>query len=146
MTSRSFLLLPLVLAAACATTNKEPPPKPFAGTRWEVVLEREPTPQRVRPWFVFGDGVMEGFAGCNPVTARYVQDSLGARSITLGRIEMGRSGGCDPRVQIAETHILDVMRGVSAYTITGDVMTMSGSSGSITLRAAASLAGAPAKP
>ena len=128
-------LLALVLAA-CATTNKEPPPKPFAGTKWQVVLEREPTPQRLQPWFVFGDGVMEGFAGCNPVTARYVQDTVGARAIVIGKLNVER-GGCDVRAQLAQTHILEVLQAVSSYTITGDIMVMSGSGGSLTLRAAA---------
>jgi heat shock protein HslJ len=133
---RTFALLLACLAAACATGKKEPPPKPFAGTRWEVVLEREPTPQHIRPWFVFADGLMEGFAGCNHVTARYVQDSVGARAIAIGRINVER-GGCDARSQIVQTHILEVMQAVSSYTITADIMVMSGSGGSLTLRAAA---------
>jgi heat shock protein HslJ len=136
--------VPLVLASACATTTKEPPPKPFAGTRWEVVLEREPTPQRIRPWVVFGDGLMEGFAGCNHIAARYVQDSVGAKAIAIGRINV-EPGGCDARAQIVQTHILDVLGAVSSYSITGDVMKMSGSSGSITLRAAPVAAPVPAR-
>lgn len=135
MKLRVLYCLLVFVAAACATTKKEPPPKPFAGTRWEVLLEREPMPQRVRPWFVFGDGTMEGFTGCNHVSARYVLDSVGAGAITMGRLDVQR-GGCDPRAQIAETHILDVLRSVSSYSITGDVMKMTGSAGSITLRAA----------
>jgi heat shock protein HslJ len=147
MTSRFLAFLPLALAAACATTNKEPPPKPFANTKWEVVLEREPTPQHVRPWFVFADGVLEGMAGCNLVTARYVQDSVGANAIAIGRLSVA-SGGCDVRTQLVQTHILEVLQGVSSYLITVDVMTMSGSAGSLTLRAAPGPAAAapPAKP
>jgi heat shock protein HslJ len=135
MTRPVALLLLLLAAAACATTNKEPPPKPFAGTRWEVVLDREPSPQRVRPWFVFADGLLEGFAGCNHVTARYVQDSVGAKAIAIGRLTVER-GGCDARTQIVQTHILDVLQSVSSYSITGDLMKMSGSAGSLTMRAA----------
>src|SRR3954469_24795359 len=93
----------LLVVAGCAASKKEPPPKPFAGTRWEVVVERESTPQRVRPWFVFGDGLLEGFGGCNPVTGRYVQDTVGAGAIAVGRLTVGR-GGCDARAQIIQTH------------------------------------------
>ena len=136
MMLRAVIAFVLVgLAAACATTKKEPPPKPFAGTRWEVLLEREPSPQRLRPWFVFADGAMEGFAGCNHVTARYVQDTVGAGALVLGRLNVER-GGCDARAQMVQTHILEVLQAVSSYSITGDVMKMSGSGGSMTLRAA----------
>ena len=83
----------------------------------------------------FADGLLEGFAGCNHVTARYVQDSVGAKAIAIGRLSVER-GGCDARTQIVQTHILDVLQSVSSYSITGDVMKMSGSAGSITMRAA----------
>ncbi|HZZ91415.1 MAG TPA: META domain-containing protein [Usitatibacter sp.] len=136
MMSRVLPCFLLCLVAACASTKKEPPPKPFAMTKWEVVLERETAPQHVRPWVAFADGMMEGFAGCNPVTARYVQDSVGARAIAIGRISVER-GGCDVRSQLIQTHILEVLQAVSSYTITQDVMTMSGSAGTLTFRAAA---------
>jgi heat shock protein HslJ len=135
MKLRTAAVVLLLFLAACATAKKEPPPKPFAGTRWEVVVEREPTPQRVRPWFVFGDGLLEGFAGCNQVTAHYVQDTVGAGAIAVGRLNVGH-GGCDARVQIIQTHILEVLQAASSYSITGDVLTMSGSGGTLVLRAA----------
>jgi heat shock protein HslJ len=135
MMSRALPCLLLCLLAACATTKKEPPPKPFAVTKWEVVLEREPTPQHVRPWVVFADGLMEGFGGCNPIAARYVQDSVGARAIAIGRITVER-GGCDVRSQLIQTHILEVLQSVSSYTIIQDTMTMSGSAGTLAFRAA----------
>ena len=135
MMLRTAAVALLLLLAACATAKKEPPPKPFAGTRWEVVVEREPTPQRVRPWFVFGDGLLEGFAGCNQVTARYVQDTVGAGAIAVGRLTVGR-GGCDARVQIIQTHSREVLQAASRYSITGDILTMSGSGGTLVLRAA----------
>jgi len=128
-------LLPLALAACGSLQNKEPPPAPFTMTKWQVVLEREPSPQRLQPWFLFADGVLEGFAGCNPVTARYVQDTVGARAIVIGKLNVER-GGCDARSQLVQTHILEVLQAVSSYTITGDIMVMSGSGGSLTLRAA----------
>jgi len=135
MMLRTAAVVLLLLAAACATQKKEPPPKPFAGTRWEVVVERETTPQRIRPWFVFGDGMLEGFGGCNQVTGRYVQDTVGAGAIAIGRLNVGR-GGCDARVQIVQSHVLEVLQSVSSFSITGDVLKMSGSGGTLVMRAA----------
>jgi heat shock protein HslJ len=117
-----------VVAAGCASTPKEVPPKPFTGTRWAVVLEL-PLPGEP-PNFRFGDGRMQGFGGCNQVTARYVQDTVGARYITLGRIEAGRRT-CDADARAAEEHVLSVLQAVTSYTITGDAMVMSGSAGSL---------------
>lgn len=130
---------PLVLAvaaamlAACGMQKKEPPPKPFVGTRWEVILELPPPGEQ--PHLRFGDGRMEGFGGCNRVTARYVQDSVGSRFIALGRIERG-TRACDARAQDVEVHVLSVLQAVSSYSITADTMVMSGSGGSLRLRAA----------
>jgi heat shock protein HslJ len=135
MMSRTAAVVLVLLVAGCATSKKEPPPKPFAGTRWEVVVEREPTPQHVRPWFVFGDGLLEGFAGCNQVSARYVQDTVGAGAIAIGRLNVGR-GGCDARVQIIQTRILEVLQAASSYSITADTLKMSGSGGTLVMRAA----------
>lgn len=137
MTSRFIACLLALALAACGTAfqNKEPPPKPFTMTKWQVVLEREPSAQHLQPWFLFADGVMEGFGGCNPVAARYVQDTVGARAIVIGKLNVER-GGCDVRGQLVQTHILEVLQAVSSYTISGDIMVMSGSGGSLTLRAA----------
>ncbi len=122
-----------LLLAACGTINKkEPPPRSFTGTPWEVVLE---LPLRGdAPSFRFGDGRMEGFGGCNQVTARYVQDTVGARAIVIGRLEVGRRA-CDVSARVAEERVLEVLQAVSSYTITGDTMTMSGSAGSLKFRA-----------
>jgi heat shock protein HslJ len=122
----------LLLAAACATPKKEPPPKPFAATRWELVME-VPLPGE-QPNFRFGDGRMEGFAGCNQVTARYVQDTVGARAIAIGRLEVGRRA-CDVGARAAEARLLEVLQAVSSYTIVGDTMTMTGSAGALRFRA-----------
>ena len=118
--------------SACAMSNREPPPKPFAGTRWDVVLDL-PIPGE-QPNFRFGDGRLEGFGGCNRVNAMYVQDSVGARAIALRRIESGTKG-CDPALKAVEGRVLSVLQSVSSYSITGDVMTMSGSAGTLVLRA-----------
>jgi len=128
---RPLALVLALLAAACATQKKEPPPKPFAGTKWVVQLEL-PIPGE-QPYFRFGDGRMEGFAGCNRVAARYVQDSVGARAIAIGRIDRG-TRACDRGAQAAEIGVLQVLQSVSSYAILGDAMTMTGSAGSLRFR------------
>ena len=122
----------LGLAAACATSKKEPPPTPFTATRWDAVLELPPPGEQ--PYVQFGDGRVEGWGGCNRFSARFVQDAVGARAIVVGRIDTGRRG-CDPSAQAAESRFLEVLQSVSSYSITGDTMTMSGSGGSLKFRA-----------
>jgi heat shock protein HslJ len=124
-------------AVSCATTNKEPPPKPFVGTYWQVVLELPPPGEQ--PWVRFGDGRMEGFGGCNLIAARYIQDSVGTKAIAIGRIDTGRRG-CDPRAQAAEDHVLGVLQMVSSYAIVADALAMTGSNGTLRFKAV------PAKP
>jgi len=126
---------PLLLAAAlaaCAAQPKQPPPRPFAGTRWDVVLELPVAGEG--PWVRFGDGRMEGFAGCNRIDARYVQDSVGAHAIAIGRIRTG-THACNRSAQAAEDGILGVLQSVSSYSITGDAMSMTGSAGTLLFRA-----------
>jgi len=120
------------LAAGCGSLQKkEPPPKPFVGTKWVVQLELPL--QGEQPWFRFGDGRMEGFGGCNRVSARFVQDTVGSRFIAIGRMDRGVKG-CDPSTQAAESRVLEVLQGVSSYTITVDAMVMSGSAGALNFR------------
>lgn len=126
------LVLVLAVAAGCALQKKEPPPKPFVGTRWDVMLE-VPMPGE-QPHFRFGDGRVEGFAGCNRVSAQYIQDSIGVKAIALRRIETGTKA-CDPMARAVESRVLAVLQSVSSYSIEGDVMKMSGSAGTIVLRA-----------
>ena len=126
---RTIVLLGLaLLVAACALNKKEPPPKPFIGTKWVVQLELPI--QGEQPWFRFGDGRMEGFGGCNRLAARFVQDTVGSRFIAIGRIDRG-TRGCDPGTQQAEMSMLEILQAVSSYTIKIDEMTMSGSGGSL---------------
>lgn len=126
------LALAANLAAGCAATQKEPPPKPFVGTRWQVVLELPPAGEQ--PTFRFGDGRVEGFAGCNQVMARFVQDTVGAKAIVIGRIEAGRRD-CDASARATESHVLGVLQAVSSYNIIADTMTMTGSAGTLRFRA-----------
>jgi heat shock protein HslJ len=125
---RLWLVALVFLAVGCATTKKEPPPKPFVGTRWQVVLELPMAGEQ--PQMRFGDGRVEGFGGCNRFAARYVQDVVGARSIAIGRIEVVRRL-CDPGPQAAEGRVLEVLQSVSSYSITADTMTMTGSGGTL---------------
>jgi heat shock protein HslJ len=121
-----------ILLAACASQPKEPPPKPFTGTRWQAELEQPYAGEK--PWVRFGDGRIEGFGGCNPIAARYVQDSVGAKAIAIGRIESGRHG-CDAAASRLEDAWLEAFHSASSYTITGDVLTMSGSGGTLRFHA-----------
>jgi len=132
MNARFASLALCVAAAGCAMTQREPPPTPFAGTRWDVVLDR-PLPGEP-PNFRFADGRMEGFGGCNRVEAPYVQDTIGARAIALRRIQVDNQP-CDAAAKAVETRVLSVLQSVSSYSITADVMTMNGSAGALTLRA-----------
>ena len=127
------------LACACATPDKEPPPKPFAGTKWHLVMDMPPAGEA--PYVRFGDGRMEGFGGCSRFSARYREDSVGSRFIAIGRIEIDRRL-CDPAAQAAETRMVDTLQSVSSYSITANAMSMSGSGGTLRFIAAAgSLAG-----
>ena len=126
-----FIMLASALAlAACAGygPQKELPAKPFVGTKWVVQLELPPAgePPNVR----FGDGRMEGFGGCNRIESRYVQDTVGARAIVIGRIGSG-TRACDPSSIAAERSFLDVLQAVSSYSVTEDMLTMSGSAGTL---------------
>ena len=125
-----FVLLAATAAIAvgCAAQKKEPPPKPFVGTKWVVQLELPL--QGTQPWFQFGDGLMEGFGGCNRIAARYVQDSVGSRFIAIGRLDRGTKA-CEQRAQSVELNILQTLQAVSSYTIVMDTMTMSGSGGAL---------------
>jgi heat shock protein HslJ len=133
MTSKIAAVLLAAMAAACGSLQqKEPPPKPFVGTRWQVMLEL-PIPGQ-QPWFRFGDGRMEGFGGCSPVHAEYLQDSVGTRTIAMRRMEVEKRL-CDANVKAVENRILGMLQFVSSYSIEGDVMRMSGSGGTLTLLA-----------
>ena len=116
------------LLAACAPKKPEPPPKPFIGTKWVVQLELPVKGEQ--PWMRFGDGRMEGFGGCNRVAARFVQDTVGSRFVAIGRIDRG-TRACDQSNQESEARVLEILQAVSSYVINNDLMTMSGSGGSL---------------
>ena len=126
------LMLALCLAACGLGPKKELPPKPFVGTKWQVVLELPLSGEQ--PHFRFGDGRMEGFGGCNRINARYVQDTVGARAIVIGRMDRG-TRVCDGGAIEAEKRMLEVLQAVSSYSVTADTMTMTGSAGTLKFRA-----------
>jgi heat shock protein HslJ len=119
------------IATGCAMQKKEPPPKPFIGTKWVVQLELPIEGEQ--PYVRFGDGRMEGFGGCNRIAARVVQDAVGARAIAIGRIDRG-TRACNPSAQEAEARMLEVLQSVSSYSIVIDALTMSGSGGTLKFR------------
>jgi len=127
-TAFASLLATGVILAACATQPKEPPPKPFTGTRWQAQLELAYAGEK--PWVRFGDGRLEGFGGCSPIAGRYVQDTLGAKAIAIGRIESGRRA-CDAAARQLEEIWLEALHAASSYTIAGDSLTMTGSGGTL---------------
>jgi heat shock protein HslJ len=127
------LALALLLVACSSTRNKEPPPKPFAGTRWQFVLQA-PLPGEA-PYVLFGEGHLEGFGGCNHFMAGYVEDSVGAGAIAVRRIEMPERHMCDATAQAAESYLLDALKAASSFAITGNTLVLSGPGGTLRLHA-----------
>ena len=126
----ALMLAAAVLAAGCGSLQKkEPPPKPFIGTKWIVQLEL-PLQGGPQPYVQFGDGIMEGFGGCNRIAARFRQDTVGTRFIVIGRIDRG-TRACEQRSQLVEMNVLETLQAVSSYRIIADAMTMTGSAGSL---------------
>jgi heat shock protein HslJ len=126
------LAVSLALFAGCASAPKEPPPKPFAGTHWQVLFEVPLAGEA--PSMRFGDGRVVGFGGCNNFAAEIVQDAVGAGAIAVRRIELDRRL-CDAGPRLAESRMLEVLQSVSSYSVTGSILTLSGSAGTLRLRA-----------
>jgi heat shock protein HslJ len=119
------------LVAACGTVDqKEPPPKPFVGTHWRVVLELPVKGEQ--PNMRFGDGRVEGFGGCSNFSAAYIEDSMGAGALVIRKIKVDKRI-CDPGVQVVEDHLIESLESVQSYKILGDAMMMAGPSGNVKL-------------
>lgn len=132
--SRALIVFAVAaLAVGCKTPeDREPPPKPFVGTHWEVVLEVPLAGEQ--PNMRFGDGRVVGFAGCSKFTAPYLQDSVGAGALVIRRISVDKRL-CDFGAQAAEDHLLETLQAIQSYKILGDAMSMAGSGGLLKLRA-----------
>lgn len=131
MKSAMMLCVLAAALAGCAATRKEPPPLPFTGTKWDLVMEVPLAGQQ--PWVRFGDGRVQGFFGCNEIQGNYQTDTVGARMVAVGRIE--RSGRlCEANVVATERRLLEVFQSVSSYSITENTMVMVGSGGQLTFR------------
>lgn len=119
------------LVAACASHEpKEPPPKPFVGTHWRVVLDLPIKGEQ--PNMHFGDGRVEGFAGCSKFTAPIIQDSIGAGALVIRKLQVDKRV-CEPGVQVVEDNLLDTLQAIQSYKILGDAMSMVGPSGNLKL-------------
>jgi heat shock protein HslJ len=129
----AFAVVALACGCASMNPNREPPPKPFAATKWLLIMEI-PLPGDA-PYVRFGDGILEGFGGCSRFVGRYVQDTVGARAIAIGRLEIDRRL-CEAAPRLAEARMLEVLQAVSSYSVTADVLTMAGSGGTLRFRAA----------
>lgn len=130
---RLLVMTAALAAAGCGTMkDKEPPPKPFVGTHWEVVLELPLKGEQ--PHLRVGDGRVEGFGGCNRFNGRYLQDSVGAKAVAFAGLSTSKRL-CDASTMAAENRMLETLLYVSSYTIIADTMLMSGSGGTLKLRA-----------
>ena len=131
---KHWIVLVAFVAAACAGYGqKEPPPKPFLATKWQLIMDIPPAGEL--PWVRFGDGRVEGFGGCSRFSGRYIQDAVGARAIAVGRLQIDRRL-CDAALAEGEARMLEVLQVVSSYSVTADVLTMSGSGGTLRFHAA----------
>jgi heat shock protein HslJ len=135
----AFVIAALACGCGSINSNREPPPKPFTATKWLLIME-VPLPGDP-PYIRFGDGILEGYGGCSRFVGRYVQDAVGARAIAIGRLEIDRRL-CDPMQRLAESRTLEVLQAVSSYSVTVDILTMSGSGGTLRFRAADAMPGA----
>jgi heat shock protein HslJ len=124
------LLAMLPFLAACGYTNpvREPPPKPFTGTKWLLVTERKPTGEP--PYLEFGDGAVSGYSGCNRVVGRYMMDSVGAGAIIFSTLSASKRLCEDPTMAVEE-RMIAVLRSSTAFKILGDTMRIDGSAGSL---------------
>jgi len=120
----------LLLASCKAPDQQEPPPKPFVGTHWQVVLDLPLKGEQ--PNMRFGDGRVEGFGGCSSFSAPYLSDSMGAGTLVIRKIELDKRL-CDAGARAVEDHLIEQLKGVQSYKILGDAMVMPGTAGEIKL-------------
>lgn len=130
----ALVALALALAACNTDPKREPPPKPFTGTKWLLILE-VPVQGDAVPFLQFGDGHVSGFTGCNILNGRYRQDAVGAGAIVFTQVATSKRG-CEPRAMSIETRILDVLGSSTGVQVLGDTMRIDGSAGKLDFIAA----------
>ena len=123
------------LSGACANApvNREPPPRPFTGTKWILMTERALS--GAAPWLEFGDGAVTGFSGCNRVMGRYLQDTVGAGAIVFSAVSTTKKL-CEGPVMAVEERLLAVLRTSTNVRVTGDALRIDGSAGALDFKAA----------
>jgi len=139
---RAAALAAILVTAAChnAAVNREPPPKPFVGTKWMLVTERKLTGEL--PYLEFGDGAVTGYSGCNRITGRYVQDTVGAGAIVFSTLGTTKRFCADVSMAIEE-RMLAVLRSSTNVRVTGDRLRIDGSAGALDFIAEPSPAAPP---
>jgi heat shock protein HslJ len=127
---RLLVSLAALLLSACqaAPVNREPPPRPFVGTKWLLVTERKVTGEA--PFLEFGDGAVSGSSGCNRIMGRYVQDAVGAGAIVFSAIASTKRLCADHSMAVEE-RLLGVLRSSTSMRVTGDRLRIDGSAGAL---------------
>jgi heat shock protein HslJ len=136
-------VLPLMMACSGTLPGREPPPKPFTGTKWLLVTERRPAGEP--PYLEFGDGAVTGYSGCNRIMGRYMRDSVGAGAIVFSTIAASKRMCEDPTMAVEE-RMIAVLRSSTAFKILGDTMRIDGSAGSLNFVAEPPPPGTPPPP
>ena len=138
-----IVTLALPLAACNMDPKREPPPKPFTGTKW--LMQLEVPAEGEAPYLQFGDGHVSGYTGCNRLNGRYQQDAVGAGAIVFTQV-MTSKRACEPRIMTIEARILEVLGSSTSVGVLADTMRLDGSAGKLEFRAAPVPVPVPATP
>lgn len=85
----------------------------------------------------FNNGTLTGFAGCNTYNATYLSTLMAGNSNTISVGPMTSSGAfCTEEIMNQEQAYLTALQSASAYTISGNTLTLTTASGTLTFYAA----------